>query len=194
MPQKEKNKEEIIINGVEYVPKSSLQMAGKYKDMPYVIVRGDTSGVFAGYLKCRNKQEATLINARWLWYWEGAASIAQLAVEGASSPEKCLFPCEVPGLDFTDVIQVFSCTKKAQESIKNTPIWKKYGSGSASGSGYRDGSGDGSGDGFGDGSASGSGDGSGYGYGYGSGSGSGSRSGYGYGFGYGSGSGDGANN
>lgn len=33
-----------------------------------------------------------LKNARRLWYWDGAASISQIAVDGVSKPENCKFP------------------------------------------------------------------------------------------------------
>ena len=50
--------------------------------MKKVIVRGDRSGVFFGELVERNGSEVKLANCRRLWYWDGAASISQLAVYG----------------------------------------------------------------------------------------------------------------
>lgn len=49
-----------------------------------VIVRGDRSGVFFGTLRERNGQEVVLADCRRLWYWDGAASISQLAVDGTT--------------------------------------------------------------------------------------------------------------
>lgn len=51
-----------------------------------VIVRGDRSGVFFGTLLERNGQEVVLADCRRLWYWDGAASISQLAVDGVPTP------------------------------------------------------------------------------------------------------------
>ena len=45
----------------------------------YAIVRGNHSGVFAGILTAREGQEVQLTNCRRIWYWDGAASISQLA-------------------------------------------------------------------------------------------------------------------
>lgn len=47
-----------------------------------VIVRGDRSGVFFGTLVEREGQEVKLEKCRRIWYWDGAASISQLAKEG----------------------------------------------------------------------------------------------------------------
>lgn len=43
------------------------------------IVRGKDSGVFFGEIAERNGQEVLMKNVRRLWYWDGAASISQLA-------------------------------------------------------------------------------------------------------------------
>ena len=92
--------------------------------MPYVIVRTYSAGVFAGYLKERVGREVTLKNARRLWYWDGAASLSELAVHGTSKPDNCKFPCEVNTVDLLEAIEILEVSKKAQESIKNVPIWK----------------------------------------------------------------------
>lgn len=51
-----------------------------------VIVRTYSAGVFAGELETKDGREVTLMNARRLWYWTGAASLSQLAQEGTSKP------------------------------------------------------------------------------------------------------------
>ena len=45
-----------------------------------VIVRGDRSGVFFGTLVGKEGSEVKLANCRRLWYWDGAASISQIAI------------------------------------------------------------------------------------------------------------------
>lgn len=91
----------------------------------YVIVRTYSAGVFAGTLASRDGKEVVLKDARRLWYWEGAASLSQLAMEGVSKPENCKFPCEVEEITFTEAIEIISCTVKAQKSIKKVKIWKE---------------------------------------------------------------------
>jgi hypothetical protein len=94
------------------------------KKEPYVIVRTYSAGVFAGNLTARNGQEVTLENARRLWYWSGAASLSQLAVDGTSKPKDCKFPCEVPSIQLLQAIEILSVTAEAESSIKEVPIWK----------------------------------------------------------------------
>ena len=89
----------------------------------YVLVRTYSAGVFAGTLKSRNGKEIELINSRRIWYWSGAASLSQLAMEGTSDPENCKFPCEVNYTLLTECIEIIECTEKAKESIKNVKIW-----------------------------------------------------------------------
>ncbi len=118
--------ETISINGVEYVKKGSENVvAEKLDGLDYVIVRTYSAGVFAGYLEKRNGKEAVVKQARRIWYWEGAASLSQLAMEGTSLPNKCQFPCEVNRVELIEVIEILNCTEKARLSIKGVPIWKK---------------------------------------------------------------------
>ena len=70
----------------------------------YVICRTQSAGVFAGYFVSRKGQEVVLTNARRLWYWVGAASLSQLAVEGSSNPSGCKFPAPVPRVELLQVI------------------------------------------------------------------------------------------
>ena len=112
---------EITINGVEYVKKGS-QCEKAFGD--YVIVRSYAAGVFAGELESKEGKEVVLRNARRLWYWDGAASLSQLAMEGVSKPENCKFPCEVDKVIITEACEILPLTKKAVDSIKKVKIWE----------------------------------------------------------------------
>ena len=90
----------------------------------YVIVRTYSAGVFAGVLVSRNGKEVVMRNARRLWYWKGAASLSQLAMEGVKYPQECKFPCEVDRVELTEAIEILDVTPKAKESILGVPIWK----------------------------------------------------------------------
>jgi len=92
--------------------------------MKYVIVRTTSAGVFAGYLESRSGREVVLRNARRLWYWEGAASLSQLAVDGVNRPTFCKFPTEVDRVELLQAIEILDVTEKARESIAAVPIWK----------------------------------------------------------------------
>lgn len=91
----------------------------------YVIVRTYSAGVFAGELESRNGQEVILNNARRIWYWSGAASLSQLAMEGTSKPKECKFPCEVSQVILLQAIEILNVTDKAKESIKGVPVWNQ---------------------------------------------------------------------
>jgi len=90
----------------------------------YVIVRGDRSGVFAGNLAAREGREVQLTDCRRIWYWEGAASISQLAIDGTRNKSACKFPAPVEEITILDCIEIIPCTKKAEASIKAVDIWK----------------------------------------------------------------------
>ena len=116
----------VEVNGVEYVRKSDVQQnLVKVDGLPYVMCRTYSAGVFAGYLKQREGKEATLLKARRIWYWDGAASLSQLATEGTSDPQKCKFPCEVHEVQLTEVIEIIPITEKAKKSISEVKIWQK---------------------------------------------------------------------
>lgn len=91
--------------------------------MEYKIVRTFSAGVFAGELESRNGQEVVLRNARRLWYWEGSASLSQLAMEGTSLPKKCKFPIAVDKVLLLQAIEILDVTEKAKESIAKVPVW-----------------------------------------------------------------------
>lgn len=92
---------------------------------PYVIVRTYRAGVFAGTLESRDGKEATLTNARRIWYWRGAASLSQLAVDGTSAPNECKFPAPAPRVTVTEAIEILDVTEKARASIEAVPPWRQ---------------------------------------------------------------------
>ena len=91
----------------------------------YKIVRTFSAGVFAGEVTHHEGKEVTMINARRLWYWSGAASLSQLAMEGVKNPDRCKFPVEVTKITLTEAIEILDCTEKARLSIAGVPIWEK---------------------------------------------------------------------
>lgn len=116
-------KNEIELNGVTYVPKDSI----KFIEQPcgdYVVVRTCSAGVHSGYLKSREGKEVTLTNCRRLWYWEGAASLSQIAGEGISKPDQCKFPAAIAEITLTEAIEIIPCTEIAKEIIEGVATWK----------------------------------------------------------------------
>ncbi len=88
------------------------------------IIRGDRSGVFYGEISKRDGREITLKNCRRLWYWNGAASLSQLATEGVKFPGNCNFTVTVEELTVLDAIEIIPCTDAACASIEGVPEWK----------------------------------------------------------------------
>lgn len=93
--------------------------------MKYVIVRTYSAGVFAGELESRNGQEVVLKNCIRIWYWSGAASLSQLAMEGTKDPEECKFSMPVDQHELLQAIEVLHVTERAEKNIKGVPSWKK---------------------------------------------------------------------
>ena len=116
----------IKIDEIEYVRKDSLPvLASKLEGMKYVVVRTYSAGCFAGYLESQKKQEVVLRDARRLWYWSGASSLSQLAMEGVKDPDECKFPCVVHTIKLLEAIEIIDATEEAKESIDNVVIWKQ---------------------------------------------------------------------
>lgn len=90
-----------------------------------VIVRGDRSGVFFGTLAAKEGQEVKLENCRRLWYWDGAASLSQLAKEGVTRPNNCKFTVTVNEIIITDAIEIILCTDEAIRNIEGVSEWKR---------------------------------------------------------------------
>ena len=110
--------QEITINGEIYIKK-------EINTDRYVLVRTYSAGVFVGYLESKEGREVVLRKARRIWYWSGAASISQLAVDGVSDPDNCKFPVEVDKIELLEVIEIIDVTEKAKASIAGVKIWKK---------------------------------------------------------------------
>ena len=91
--------------------------------MEKVIVRSNGAGVFFGELKELNGEVATMVNVRKLFYWDGAAAVEQLAVDGTSKPEGCKFTVSVDEMQIMNVLQIIPCTEKAINSLSNVKIW-----------------------------------------------------------------------
>lgn len=118
--------ETIKIDDVEYVRKdASMIPASAREGMPYVIVRTYSAGVFAGYLESRNGQEVVMRHVRRLWYWDGAASLSQMANEGVKVPDNCKFSQPVDTELLLQAIEVLDCTEAARTNIEGVFVWQR---------------------------------------------------------------------
>ena len=114
----------ITVNDVKYVRADSAPVEG-IDGRKYCIVRTKSAGIFAGFVSEREGQEVHMVNAMRIWYWDGAASLSQLAMEGVTSPENCKFPIAVNSIVLTDAIEIIEVTAAAMASIDGVKIWKR---------------------------------------------------------------------
>lgn len=92
-----------------------------------VIIRTVNAGVFFGEITKIENTPAGIVadikDCRRLWYWNGAASLSQLAMEGVSKSGS-KFTVTVPSMTVVGVIEIIPCTEAAIASINNVPVWR----------------------------------------------------------------------
>jgi hypothetical protein len=115
---------EIMINGVKYVPENNLSVDG----MKPVLIRSFAAGVHFGYLKSEqftpSGKVVVLSNTRRVWYWSGAASLSQMANEGVKNPKDCNFSVIVAENEIVNVLETIPLTEIALKNLYEVPIWK----------------------------------------------------------------------
>ena len=97
------------------------------KKEKFSIIRTHSAGVWFGNIKSLNGSIAIITNARRLWYWSGAASLSQLAVEGTKDKNNCKFTMTITdkdGVYLPQVVEVLPCTNEAVENINSIKEWK----------------------------------------------------------------------
>jgi hypothetical protein len=89
----------------------------------YVLIRTYSAGVHIGTLIARSGKEVTLSDARRVWYWDGAATLSELATAGTSRPENCKVPAPVAEMILTEAIEIIAVTDEARINIEAIPAW-----------------------------------------------------------------------
>lgn len=120
--------EKVILNGKTYVLASTVKGSKPTikKGLTYCIIRTYSAGVFAGWIDRKTKgMIRTIFDSRRIWYWDGAASLSQLANDGTKKPSTCKFGQVVSETDLSEVIEVIPCSKKAIDSIKGVKVWEE---------------------------------------------------------------------
>ena len=116
----------ITIDGQVYVLESDIpsipKTAPTKKGMKFVMCRTYSAGVFFGYLASRKWQEVVLKEARRVYYWDGAATLSQLATDGTSKPTTCKFPCVVEEVELLNAIEIIPITEKAKKSLEAVKV------------------------------------------------------------------------
>ena len=88
-----------------------------------VIIRADRAGVFYGTIIRKEGDEVELKDCRRIWYWNGAASLSELALSGVKRGDN-KFSVMVESITILGVIEIIPCTEKATKSISEVPEWR----------------------------------------------------------------------
>ena len=98
------------------------------KQKMYVIVRCKDAGVHAGTLEKQTKEHLVLSDTRRIWYWNGAASLSEIARFGLnpqkSTSSKISAAVRSNQLRQTDVCEVLECSPEGEASIVGAPVWR----------------------------------------------------------------------
>ena len=106
------------------MPKKAVKKTTK--KTPFVLIRSTNAGVFAGTLVEQDNanQRVKLQNVIRLWYWDGAFTLSQLAMEGVSKPDNCKFSMQVTEQEVFEVIEILRVTDAAEKNIKGVKPWQ----------------------------------------------------------------------
>ena len=88
-----------------------------------VIISADRAGVFYGTIVRKDGNEVELKDCRRIWYWDGAASLSEIAVSGGQH-ETSKITVTVESIVILGVIEIITCTEEAIKNIESAPVWK----------------------------------------------------------------------
>jgi hypothetical protein len=90
------------------------------------LVRTNRAGVFYAKVKeMDERRNAVLVDSQMIFWWEKAAALSQLAMEGTKAPEVCKFTMILPIRWVAEVIEILPCTPEACANIEGVKIWKE---------------------------------------------------------------------
>lgn len=88
----------------------------------FVIVRASSAGVFFGIPKQIANGMVMLDKCRRFWYWNGAASLSQLAKDGTDKTD-CKFSVRTDSHVVMGVVEIIPCTKTAEKKLNAQKEW-----------------------------------------------------------------------
>ena len=116
--------ETIVINGIEYVRKDSIELGIALNTENVVLIRTYSAGVHFGTLESRDGKEVVLSNARRLYQWSGACSLSQVATEGVDLSNSKISVI-VPKITLTEAIEIIPMSETAAKTMMEAKSWKK---------------------------------------------------------------------
>ena len=91
----------------------------------YVIIRTYSAGVWAGFLKEKVKNEVYLTEARRLYRWSNIEGISLSGISLNGLKKETSKICAPVPIIWLEAIEIIPCSKLAQQSIINQPIYIK---------------------------------------------------------------------
>jgi len=89
-----------------------------------VIIRTYSAGVHYGKLVSKEGMEVQLENAIRFYYWSGAFTLSQLAMEGVTKPKDCKFAMPVDRVTL-EAIEIIPCSQDAINIIEGVKCKKQ---------------------------------------------------------------------
>ena len=90
-----------------------------------VMIRTYSAGVHFGDIVSRVDKEVKLENAHRVFYWKGACSLSQLAMEGSNERSDCKISVKVDSITLTEAIEIIDMTDFAYDNLAGGDLWKK---------------------------------------------------------------------
>ena len=87
------------------------------------IVRAEKAGVFYGVISEYDGGTVEIRQCRRIWYWDGAASLSELA-ECGPKRDGNKFSVTVESMVVTGVSEIIPCTPEAVDNIDRVPVWR----------------------------------------------------------------------
>lgn len=88
-----------------------------------VLVRTKSAGVHFGTLVSDPGIEITLEKSQRIWYWSGAATLSQLAMDGIGNPANSKITMSVNSIFLTGVIEIIPMSKKSIINFSKIKPW-----------------------------------------------------------------------
>ena len=92
------------------------------------VIRSYAAGVFIGEITEKKETLSGLIvkanNVRRIHYWDGAASLSQIASSGVTKAQNCRFSVKTNEHVIVNVVEFIPLTKEAYENLYSVPEWK----------------------------------------------------------------------
>lgn len=84
-----------------------------------------SAGVHFGELVEKEEQSCLVKNAQRVFYWTGACSLSQLAMEGSKDLNNCKISMPVDEIILEQVIEIIPMPKATAEAFRGAKQWKK---------------------------------------------------------------------